>query len=152
MANDVNLLSAVEQQSIAKALLVLINTEYSSLPVSKIEYQSLNTTKSSISLYSLPGSVVEKEFIDGSYNAIYRFSIVYRSIPTNSTQRINCEQSLNDLSEWLTTIDFSQYVSLSNNRQIEEIKLTNSAMLYKQYDNGTEDYHVIFSLRYKKEV
>lgn len=149
---DTTPLSISEQQSIAKALLVLINTEYSSLPVTRIEYQSLNTTKSSLSIYSLPGSVVEKEFINGSYNANYRFSIVYRSIPTNSTQRISCEQELNDLSDWLTTIDSSKYVSLTSNRQIEEIKLTNPAVLYKQYENGTEDYHVIFSLRYKKEV
>ena len=148
----VTLLSAVEQQSIAKAILVLINTAYTTLPVAKIEYQSVNTTKSSMALYSLPGSVIDKEFITGGYDAVYKFSIVYRSIPTNSTQRINCEQYLNDLSDWLTTIDFNAYVYLTNHRKIEEIKMTNPAVLYRQYENGTEDYHVIFSLRYKKEV
>lgn len=146
------LLSVSEQQSIAKALLILINTAYTTLPVSKIEYQSLNTTKSSMSLYSLPGSVISKSYIDGGYSAIYRFSIVYRSIPTNSTGRINCEQVLNDLSDWLVSVDFNNYVSLTNHRQIEEIDMTNPAVLYKQYENGTEDYHVIFSLRYKKGV
>ena len=75
-----NPLNAVEQQSIAKAILNIINTNYTALPVSKIQYQSLDTRKSSMAIYNLSNSAVDKLYINGSYLATYRFSVVYRSI------------------------------------------------------------------------
>lgn len=146
-----NPLNAVEQQSIAKAILNIINTNYAALPVSKIQYQSLDTRKSSMAIYNLSNSAVDKLYINGSYLATYRFSVVYRSIPTNTNQRVDCEEILNNLAYWLISLNLNSDVVLSNGRTIDNISITSPPVLYKQYGNGAEDYHVIFSLKYKKE-
>lgn len=147
-----NPLSIVEQQSIAKAILVLINTEYTSLPVDRIEYQSLDTERSSMSLYNLTGdSYIIQRYINDSYIAVYKFSLVYRSIPTNTNQRVNCEEVLNSISQWLVTSSLG-HILLTDNREVNSIEIVSPPSLFKQYQNGTEDYHVILSLKYNKEV
>lgn len=151
MANN-NPLSLVEQSSIAKSLLIFINGNYSNLPVNRIEYQSLDTKKSSMAIYNLSNSFIEKQYINGSYTANYRFSIVYRSIPTNTNQRVTCETLLENISNWLLHSDLNTNISLTNKRTVNSIKLVSPPVLYKQYQNGTEDYHTIFSLNYTKEV
>ena len=148
---DKEKINASEQNSIAKSLLIIINKNYEKLPLSKIEYQSLSTSKSTISLYSLPNSYINKRYINGSFSAKYLFSIVYRSIPTNTNQRISCEEILNELGEWLCNLDFNDYISLTGARHVDEIEITDNAQLYRQYENGTEDYHILFSLKYSKE-
>lgn len=146
-----NPLSIVEQQSIAKAILVLINTEYTGLPVDRIEYQSLDTEKSSMSIYNLTGdSYIVQRYINDSYVAVYKFSIVYRSIPTNTNQRVNCEESLNSLSQWLVNSSIGK-ILLTDNREVNSIEIISPPSLFKQYQNGSEDYHVILSLKYTKE-
>lgn len=146
-----NPLSIVEQQSIAKAILVLINTEYTNLPVDRIEYQSLDTERSSMSLYNLTGdSYIIQRYINDSYIAVYKFSIVYRSIPTNTNQRVNCEEALNGISQWLVTSSLG-HILLTDNREVNSIEITSPPSLFKQYQNGSEDYHVILSLKYTKE-
>lgn len=146
-----NPLSIVEQQSIAKAILVLINTEYTNLPVDRIEYQSLDTERSSMSLYNLTGdSYIIQRYINDSYIAVYKFSIVYRSIPTNTNQRVNCEEVLNGISQWLVTSSLG-HILLTDNREVNSIEIVSPPSLFKQYQNGSEDYHVILSLKYTKE-
>lgn len=152
MTNN-NYLSIVEQQSIAKAILVLINSQYTTLPVDRIEYQSLDTTQSSMSIYNMTdSSYIVQRYINDSYMAIYKFSIVYRSVPTNTNQRVNCEETLTNIANWLLDIDLNRYISLTGNRIVNSIDLISPPTLFKQYQNGIEDYHVIFSLKYKKEV
>lgn len=145
-----NPLSIIEQQSIAKAILELINNTY--LHKNFIQYQSLDTKKSSMAIYNLSNSGIDKQYINGNYLATYRFSIVYRNIPTNTNQRIDCEEILNNLAYWLTNLNLNSDVVLSNGRLIDNISIVSPPVLYRQYQNGTEDYHVIFSLKYKKEV
>jgi hypothetical protein len=147
-----NPLNAVEQQSIAKAILNIINTNYQNLPVSKMQYQSLDTRKSSMAIYNLSTSAVDKLYVNGNYLATYRFSIVYRSIPTNTNKRADCEEILNSLAYWLLSLNLNSDITLTNGRTIDNISITSPPVLYKQYGNGSEDYHVIFSLKYKKEV
>lgn len=147
-----NPLSIVEQQSIAKAILVFINTEYTSLPVDRVEYQSLDTEKSSMSIYNLTGdSYIVQRYINDSYIAVYKFSIVYRSVPTNTNQRVNCEEILTDISQWLVTSSLG-HILLTDDREVSSIDIISPPALFKQYQNGTEDYHVILSLKYTKEV
>lgn len=146
-----NPLSIVEQQSIAKAILVLINTEYTGLPVDKIEYQSLDTERSSMSIYNLTGdSYIVQRYINDSYVAVYKFSIIYRSIPTNTNQRVNCEELLNSISQWLVDSSIGK-ILLTDNREVNSIEIISPPSLFKQYQNGSEDYHVILSLKYTKE-
>ena len=146
-----NPLSIGEQQSIAKAILVLINTEYTGLPVDKIEYQSLDTERSSMSIYNLTGdSYIVQRYINDSYVAVYKFSIVYRSIPTNTNQRVNCEELLNSISQWLVNSSIGK-ILLTDNREVNSIEIISPPSLFKQYQNGSEDYHVILSLKYTKE-
>jgi len=148
-----NSLSGVEQQSIAKAILNVINNNYSYLPVSKVIYQSLDTMKSSMSIYNLSSnSFIDKKYINGSYLATYRFSIVYRNIPTNTNERIDCEEILMNLANWLLSLNLNSDILLTGDRKIDNISIISPPALYKQYGNGTEDYHVILSLKYKKEV
>lgn len=145
-----NPLSIIEQQSIAKAILELINNTY--LHKNFIQYQSLDTKKSSMAIYNLSNSGIDKQYINGNYLATYRFSVVYRNIPTNTNQRIDCEEILNNLAYWLTNLNLNSDVVLSNGRLIDNISIVSPPVLYRQYQNGIEDYHVIFSLKYKKEV
>lgn len=145
-----NPLSIIEQQSIAKAILDLINNTY--LHKNFIQYQSLDTKKSSMAIYNLSNSGIDKKYINGNYLATYRFSVVYRNIPTNTNQRIDCEEILNNLAYWLTNLNLNSDVVLSNGRLIDNISIVSPPVLYRQYQNGIEDYHVIFSLKYKKEV
>lgn len=146
-----NPLSIVEQQSIAKAILVLINTEYTGLPVDRIEYQSLDTERSSMSIYNLTGdSYIVQRYINDSYVAVYKFSIIYRSIPTNTNQRVNCEELLNSISQWLVNSSIGK-ILLTDNREVNSIEIISPPSLFKQYQNGSEDYHVILSLKYTKE-
>lgn len=145
-----NPLSIIEQQSIAKAILDLINNKY--LHKNFIQYQSLDTKKSSMAIYNLSNSGIDKKYINGNYLATYRFSVVYRNIPTNTNQRIDCEEILNNLAYWLTNLNLNSDIVLSNGRLIDNISIVSPPVLYRQYQNGIEDYHVIFSLKYKKEV
>ena len=147
-----NPLGAVEQQSIAKAIINLINNNYPYLPVDNIKYQSLDTRKSSMSIYNLTNSYIDKRYINGNYLATYRFSIVYRSIPTNTNKRVDCEEILDSIANWLVGLNLNSDIVLSSGRVIDNISISTPPVLYKQYSGGQEVYHVILSLKYKKEV
>lgn len=147
-----NPLGATEQQSIAKAIINLINSNYPYLPAGTIKYQSLDTRKSSMAIYNLTNSFIDKRYINGNYLATYRFSIVYRNIPTNTNKRVDSEEILGSIADWLLSINLNSDIVLSRSRVIDNISISAPPVLYKQYGNGTEDYHVILSLKYKKEV
>ena len=49
-----------------------------------------------MSLTTIQGAYKTAQYIDGSYEAQYQFGILYRSLPTDSEERLDAESELND--------------------------------------------------------
>lgn len=138
MSEQLTPLSAQEQESIATILLNKINSFDIGI---KAEYQFLPSNKTGLSLGSMSGAVKEDEDILGNYVARFPFSLYYRVIPDDSTDRIGAEAFLTKVATLLEKEKF-------NGLELIKIERTTLASLIGANDNGTRDYQILMELQY----
>lgn len=153
MAGAVNI-GAVEQKSIARALIDWFNTSCTELPTGLImEFQCLSDS-SSISLFPNKGAIVAEQYVDGGYMGYYPFSIYYRTLPDSTDTRLVSNDIVDSIGVWVADIEENEIELpfVSDKIQITEIKQITNSSLAHRYEDGTEDYMATFDLYYESEV
>lgn len=143
-------LSIEEQELISKAVLELIN-HFQDIPKGiKAGYQ-LISEKEPLAVFSMQGAVKLEEYLclpgEESFDGQFPFFVRYRCKSTSTTQRMEKQNFLDKLGEWL---EKQQYPALTGNRTITEIKRTSTSFLADRGVDGTEDYQCNFNLIYAK--
>lgn len=143
-------LSAAEQTVISKALMILIN-QFPDMPKGvAAEYQFISDD-APVGVFSMQGAVKTEEYLcmpdEESFDGQFPFFILYRCRPTSTPQRINKQDFLDRLGEWL---EKQVYPPLTGNRTITDISRTTTTFLAGRYDNGMEEYQCNFNLTYEK--
>jgi hypothetical protein len=100
-------------------------------------------------LQQLTGEVRTRSYIDGSYIGQYPFALYMRISGEDTKERLDVIKSLMNFGGW---IESSPPPILSGNNIAQNIKMTALPSKISVYENGSEDYQVIFSLQYKHKV
>ncbi len=135
----------VERDNIARKVVDLVNT-FPSIPC-LCTYQDLQTDAVNLTLASLAGAPRTEEDVVGGYTGEFAFAIYLRVYPDDSNDRLDCEQLLTEIGEYITSE--SATLKLDGGRVVEEIEQTQTAALIERADDGSITYQTIFSLRYE---
>lgn len=133
-------LSATETESISHKILTWLRAKDP-----EIEFEYLPPERSGISITTIQGAYKTAEYIDGSFEAQYKFGILFRSLPTDSGERLNAEAKLNDLGTWAE----ANYPDLGAERKTIDVRRTSVACLLAKYEDGTEDYQILMTIDYE---
>ena len=98
-----------------------------------------------MSLTTIQGAYKAAQYIDGSYEAQYQFGILYRSLPTDSEERLDAESELNKLGEWAE----ENWPDLGDGKNVTTVQRTSSASLLARYDDNVEDYQILMTMEYE---
>lgn len=134
----------VEQEHIAKCVVTLIN-KFKRLPC-RCEYQNLKNGAYNLSLSGLSGTPRIETDITGAYESEFPFILYLRTKPEDTSDRLDCEQLLNEISKYLE--DNYTKIILSN-YNIIELEQTATASIVARSDDGSIDYQVVLKLKYE---
>ena len=136
---------------IAKAVRDHLNT-WEKLPV-QIMLEDLGTDVPSMMIQQLSAAEKKRAYINGSYIGVWNFAVYMRVDGVDTASRLDASACLNELADWLTELDsencFANLPTIDSNRQPTGITVTSTPSIAMRYENGIEDYQVIFSLEYK---
>lgn len=158
MDNKIELLSIEEQDIIGKAVYEMLKECPMIQNGIAVQYGSI--TNNSISVFAVSGAIVSKRYINGGFIGLFPFVIRYRSKPTNNEDRIQRENLMNQIANWLsgkeTTYnnvkhEISEYPAMTEGREIKEIEQQQNAYIVSKADDGTVDFQVSMRLKYNKK-
>lgn len=107
-----------------------------------------DTGNNSIGLFSQKGEKsITKQFISGAYEAQLPFLLRYVTIPQTDDDRINAEEFLADIADWMRRLE--SFPALSEERKVLKIE-TGNVYSDKKQEDGTVNYEVTVNLKYRK--
>lgn len=139
-SKKISYVTAREQEGISRAVLSWLKKHNPD-----IEFEYLPPERSGMSLTTIQGAYKTAQYIDGSYEAQYQFGILYRSLPTDSEERLDAESELNKLGEWAE----ENWPDLGDEKNVTTVQRTSSASLLKRYDDNVEDYQILMTMEYE---
>lgn len=139
-SKKISYVTAREQESISRAVLSWLKKHNPD-----IEFEYLPPERSGMSLTTIQGAYKTAQYIDGSYEAQYQFGILYRSLPTDSEERLDAESELNKLGEWAE----ENWPDLGDEKNVTTVQRTSSASLLARYDDNVEDYQILMTMEYE---
>jgi hypothetical protein len=143
----INQVSASEQSQISRTLLAWLN-RYTDKP-SRIEFEALPKDKAGMSLTTVEAAYKTEEYVDGSYEAQYQFAVMYRTQPEYSGDRLEAEEILNALGEWVE--EQPELPNLGGKKTVKSIEITSTAGLVAKYEDKSEDYRISMVMIYEVE-
>lgn len=139
-SKKISYVTAREQEGISRAVLSWLKKHNPD-----IEFEYLPPERSGMSLTTIQGAYKTAQYIDGSYEAQYQFGILYRSLPTDSEERLDAESELNKLGEWAE----ENWTDLGDGKNVTTVQRTSSASLLARYDDNVEDYQILMTMEYE---
>ena len=139
-SKKINYVTAREQEGISRAVLSWLKKHNPD-----IEFEYLPPERSGMSLTTIQGAYKTAQYIDGSYEAQYQFGILYRSLPTDSEERLDAESELNKLGEWAE----ENWPDLGDEKNVTTVQRTSSASLLIRHDDNVEDYQILMTMEYE---
>ncbi|WOC74833.1 hypothetical protein RX717_12725 [Intestinibacillus sp. NTUH-41-i26] len=139
-SKKISYVTAREQEGISRAVLSWLKKHNPD-----IEFEYLPPERSGMSLTTIQGAYKTAQYIDGSYEAQYQFGILYRSLPTDSEERLDAESELNKLGEWAE----ENWPDLGDEKNVTTVQRTSSASLLARYDDNVEDYQILMTMEYE---
>ena len=139
-SKKISYVTAREQEGISRAVLSWLKKHNPA-----IEFEYLPPERSGMSLTTIQGAYKTAQYIDGSYEAQYQFGILYRSLPTDSEERLDAESELNKLGEWAE----ENWTDLGDGKNVTTVQRTSSASLLARYDDNVEDYQILMTMEYE---
>lgn len=123
----------------------------------EFKLDDLNKDSFSLMFQPLSGTKKTKSYINGSYSAIWPFSVIVRTANADTAHKIDARKVLENLDAWFSIKnDLGKRANLpkltSGNAAIR-IDMTSTPSIAARYDNGIDDYQAVFSLIFNhKEV
>ena len=115
-----------------------------------VKLNFLSSDKDCICIRLFDDAIKIHEFVDGSYEAQIRFSLIYRRLGVNGVfERVNVIDLINQFGMYCDTIE--EFDFDDDMIYIDTIKQqTNAGLIYRD-DSGIEDNSANFVLRYDKD-
>lgn len=141
-------LNLIDMETISEAILQMV-AQYPDLPFTatakNIVWQN-TPPDGGMGIIPLPnGAFYVSQYLSGSYVAQVPFRIIYRANPTTNPGRIEKENLVHDLSEWLETCT----ATFTDARiQLQKIERTSPVYKSQAQDSGYEDYTCTLTLEY----
>lgn len=104
--------------------------------------------KFSMSMQQLAGTVVVRQYIDGSFIGAWPFAIYIRFSGPDTGKRLNAVGLLNSFKDWLC--DESGLPKIGDNRTAISFEMTSLPSIAGQYEDGSVDYQAVFRLNYRQ--
>ena len=98
-----------------------------------------------IGLFPMQGAVYQKQYVSGSYVALFPFQIQYKSAPTTPKDNIDMTEMLESLGKWLESNVSATFSD--ENLELNKIART-SPILLAAKDDTTATYAVNMQLNY----
>lgn len=98
-------------------------------------------------LTSVSGAFKTAQYVDGSYSAQYQFGIMYRALPTSSGERLDVETLLNEVGAWAKNTP-----KTGEGMTVTDVERITPAALVARYEDLTEDYQILMTMKYEVEV
>jgi len=131
-----------ERSKVSRAVCIWLSTcQY--VPFERVEYEYLEERGMTVS--ATITSYKTKQYIDGSYQAEFPFSLVYRDRPNNADERMKMDEALMKIAEWAESND----IELCGNMISQKVECTDSATMTARYEDGTEEHQITLKLIYE---
>lgn len=147
MDREFSPVSGQEHDYVGRALLFWLNL-YPKLPkyIDHISYERLDS-ENSISVLATTAAYKTKDYINGSYDAQYQFSIVYRTATSDSEERLDASEVLSNIAAWAE--NQKELPDLGSGKQAISVERTSPAVMIGRGDNEIEDYQILMVMNYK---
>ncbi len=128
---------------LSRALVSLINTDSDRPCDVCMEYL---TDEYGLALSVIQAPYVLRQYITGGYVAAYQFELIYRTLPVTDAERLEADETLDELVTWLLqNIDSLDLADIS----IKKAERQSLAALTARYQNGAEDHTSALSIEYE---
>jgi len=141
-------LNDVDATTIEEALLKLVS-KWSGLPFKSSSNNILwgNVgTGACIGLFALQGAIYKSKYISGSYVGLFPFRIVYKCAPGNNKQRIEAEQLINNLADYLK--GYTGVLKGDSHINVQKFDKTSPSFKIDASNDGYEQYTCTMQVEY----
>ena len=101
----------------------------------------------SLMLQQLPGAVVKRKYVDGSYIGLWPFAVYVRSRINEAAQRLSAVSILNELNDWMKV---GALPDLGPGRICHSLGMTLLPSVAADYNNGVVDYQAQYVMEYRE--
>ena len=136
----------LEDTSIARDMRAFLNG-WTEKPVPSFSIEQLTTAPPAMMFQPLSGSKVLRKYIDGSFIGSWPFAVCFRVNQTDTAVKLSAYDTLEKVASWLTSGVLPELGGAKIPLKIEQ---TSTPSQIAVYDDGTEDYQVLFALEYKQ--
>lgn len=159
MADERELRQDIDGYEVLTTALVDLVNDFPLLDDEKVRFNVLKD-RGGKAFFPLSGAVIEREIKDilggVEQRCVYPFMVIYRSAGLNENRRKAVKEWLDKLGRWLEgqEIDgnrLTEYPTLSGNRRITEIRRQSPAYQMDIHEDGTEDWSISITARYRNE-
>lgn len=123
-------------------------------------FEQLKPREIGLCLSTVPSNSVKiKEYVCGKYIGRYTFKLIFQKMSVSNTQRINAQDILEKISNWLeknpiekedgTVYQLDKYPELGNGRKIKKIVKTSFARIVQRLEPNIEISEVNLYLDYE---
>lgn len=154
MENEIKIIAipVSDSKAIVKVLLDWINTSCDIIDT-PVVFNHLDESNSGITLVPLDGAKITKKFMFGNYKAQFPFAIVARTVNSDSQDKSDVCDSINNLGDWFDIMTRGKtFPTLGNKRIILGIEQVSMSTPVYRNKSGVEDYQGKFLLKFEKEV
>lgn len=137
---------SADSGQIAPAMLAFLNT-WKERP-SDFSFEAFGDSIPAMRLSQMSGPELLRSYVDGGYIAVWPFAVSMRIRAYDSSDALAAAETLNSLSDWLKSGPMPE---LGDGKRALEFKITALPSQSGIYENGTEEYHVLFRMEYARD-
>lgn len=117
-----------------------------------ITLDAMNKAPNSMMIQALSGSIIDREYTNGSYLGAFPFSIAIRTPGTDTNFRILAVNEITSLYEWMKREqEAGRIPDIGNGYHAQYVEMTSTPSQAIAFADRSEDYQAMFNLRYFKE-
>ncbi len=122
----------------------------------EVKLDELGEKPPAMMLQPLSRARVVRQYVDGSYIGVLAFAVFIRVNSLDTRTRLNATGVLNNLGDWLeekdeNTREYKNLPVFNHDTQARSIEMSATPSIATRYDNGYEDFQVIFEMQYYKK-
>lgn len=140
------LVPAEENQRIARALIEWLN-ECPYKPVEKVDFEYLPKDDEGLMVSTIQAAYKLRQYILGGYQAQYQFKIVYRTQPGTRSERLECDEALEQIGAWAE--ENKAGLKIGDSARVVSIRMDSNSSLFAAYDDGSRDHQILMNLIYE---
>ncbi len=115
--------------------------------VTAVGFAGMDAKKRSMSILNTKGELVVEEHIDGGCDMQYPFALLYRSLGTDTADKLAAQKLIDEVADWLTA---PENRPSAEGFDVQRLKRADPCTLISEDETGA-DFQGSFTLEYYKE-